>query len=205
MLDKQKGIDISDMFSREDITLAHLETWPRPIFFLTIFCVFTLVVAASYYMFIRGNLDELRDQELYESQKVTEYGRKKSLIARKDKYIQQMAELDLMFASFTEKMPVDSEVPEIIEDITRVATQSGLVTSVISIQNEKNSGLYRELPMKISVSGQYHNLGNFVAGLTQLERLVSLHDFSLGKTEGNEISLELEAKTYRFNSVSNPP
>jgi type IV pilus assembly protein PilO len=59
--------------------------------------------------------------------------------------------------------------------------------------------------MKISVSGQYHNLGNFVAGLTQLERLVSLHDFSLGKTEGNEISLELDAKTYRFNSVGNPP
>ena len=205
MLDKQKGIDISDMFSREDITLAHLETWPRPIFFLTIFCVFTVVVAAGYYMFIHGNLDELRDQELYESQKVTEYGRKKSLIARKDKYIEQMAELDRMFTSFTKKMPVDSEVPEIIEDITRVATQSGLVTSVISIQNEKNSGLYRELPMKISVSGQYHNLGNFVAGLTQLERLVSLHDFSLGKTEGNEILLELEAKTYRFNSVGNPP
>jgi type IV pilus assembly protein PilO len=129
----------------------------------------------------------------------------KLVLLKQHKDPQQMAELDLMFASFTEKMPVDSEVPEIIEDITRVATQSGLVTSVISIQNEKNSGLYRELPMKISVSGQYHNLGNFVAGLTQLERLVSLHDFSLGKTEGNEISLELDAKTYRFNSVGNPP
>jgi len=205
MLDKQKGIHIPDMFSREDITLAHLETWPRPMFFLTIFCVFTVMVAASYFMIIHGNLDKLRDQESYEAQKIIEYGRKKSLVARKDKYIQQMVELDLMFASFTEKMPVDSEVPEIIEDITRVATQSGLVTSVISIQDEKDAGLYTELPIKISVSGQYHNLGNFVAGLTQLERLVSLHDFSLGKTEGNEISLELDAKTYRFNSVGNPP
>ena len=47
MLDKQKGIDIPDMFRTEDITLAHIETWPRPIFFLTIFCVFTVINLVS--------------------------------------------------------------------------------------------------------------------------------------------------------------
>ena len=38
---KQKGIDIPDTFSKEDITLAHLETWPRPIFFFNnLLCVY---------------------------------------------------------------------------------------------------------------------------------------------------------------------
>jgi type IV pilus assembly protein PilO len=199
MLSKQKGIDISGMLTNQNVTLAQIETWPRWIFLLAICCVVTVVIAATYYIAIQGNLGELRAQQLHESQKVIEYGLKRSKITMKDEHINQMAELDQMFEAFIEKMPVDSEVPEIIEDITRVATQSGLVTSVISIQNEEDVELYTELPIKISVSGQYHNLGNFVAGLTQLERLVSLHDFSLEKVEGNEISLKLDAKTYRFN------
>jgi len=114
-----------------------------------------------------------------------------------------MIELDLMFSSFLEKMPVDAQVPETLEDITKVASQSGLVTSIISLQSPVDFDVYFELPVDIKVEGSYHDLGEFVAGLTQLTRLVSLHDFSLETTENGNLALNLGAKTYQFNDKEN--
>ena len=100
-------------------------------------------------------------------------------------------------------MPVDAQVPETLEDITKVASQSGLVTSIISLQSPVDFDVYFELPVDIKVEGSYHDLGEFVAGLTQLTRLVSLHDFSLETTENGNLALNLGAKTYQFNDKEN--
>lgn len=64
-----------------------------------------------------------------------------------------MIELDLMFASFLEQIPADTEVPEIIEDVTKIAAQSGLVTSTISLDSAVDLGVYYALPINVTVEG----------------------------------------------------
>jgi Tfp pilus assembly protein PilO len=47
-------------------------------------------------------------------------------------------------------------------------------------------------------------LGAFVAGLSQVTRLVTMHDFSINHKENGPLIMTLEAKTYRFvDSVNN--
>ena len=187
----------------DSMSFSDIASWDKtPIFGVSI-AVFIVVLSVGYYFLIDNKLQELSVQKNLQSKQIDEFGKKYALVSNKDTYQKQMVELDLMFNSFLEKMPVEAQVPETIEDITKVASQSGLVTSIISLESPVDLGVSFELPVDINVKGRYHDLGGFVAGLTQLRRLVSLHDFSLEMLANGDLALELGAKTYQFNSVEN--
>lgn len=185
------------------MSFSDVASWTRITRFSVSLAAFVAVFSVGYYFIIDTKLQELSEYKNLQSKQINEFGKKYALVSNKESYEKQMIELDLMFSSFLEKMPVDAQVPETIEDITKVASQSGLVTSIISLESPVDLGVYFELPVDIKVEGRYHDLGGFVAGLTQLRRLVSLHDFSLEMLANGDLALELGAKTYQFNSVEN--
>jgi type IV pilus assembly protein PilO len=60
---------------------------------------------------------------------------------------------------------------------------------------------YAELPIRIRLSGSYHNFGNFVSGIAALPRIVTLHDIAITPTSDeavDELTLDVTAKTYRY-------
>ena len=42
------------------------------------------------------------------------------------------------------------------------------------------SGIVYEIPVKVELSGSYHNLGYFFSSLTRLNRIVNISDIKLG-------------------------
>tara|TARA_B100000787_G_scaffold161098_1_gene140645 strand:+ start:1874 stop:2485 length:612 start_codon:yes stop_codon:yes gene_type:complete len=188
-----------EVFSLDSVNFFDVASWNRVTIVSLFLATFIAVFSFGYYFIIDTKLQELSDYKNLQPKLINEFGKKYALVSNKEPYQKQKAELDLMFSSFLEKVPVDAQVPETLENITTVASGSGLVTSNISLQPPVDLGLYFELPMDIQVEGSYHNLAEFVAGLTQLRRLVSLHNFSLKTTVNGDLALNLGAKTYQFN------
>ena len=127
-----------------------------------------------------------------------QYESKAFQAANLDAYRQQMIELDETFGALLKQLPKDTEVPGLLEDITEVAYGSGLSMKSISLQPERASAFYIELPIKIDVTGDYHDFGSFVSGVAALPRIVTLHDYSITQTNGTLLNLVIEAKTYRY-------
>ncbi|MFQ3257353.1 MAG: type IV pilus assembly protein PilO [Porticoccaceae bacterium] len=191
------------LFTEDSIDFSDVATWGKPAIIGASLAVFLVVFFIGYYFLIGNKLQDLDAQVDLQAVKIKEFGEKYALASNKETYQTQMIELDLMFASFLEQIPADTEVPEIIEDVTKIAAQSGLVTSTISLDSAVDLGVYYALPINVTVEGDYHDLGEFVAGLTQLKRLISLHDFSLEKTVNGDLKLNLAAKTFQFNNQEN--
>ena len=191
------------LFTEDSIDFSDVATWGKPAIIGASLAVFLVVFFMGYYFLIGNKLQDLDAQADLQTVKIKEFGKKYALVSNKETYQTQMIELDLMFASFLEQIPADTEVPEIIEDVTKIAAQSGLVTSTISLDSAVDLGVYYALPINVTVEGDYHDLGEFVAGLTQLKRLISLHDFSLEKTVNGDLKLNLAAKTFQFNNQEN--
>jgi type IV pilus assembly protein PilO len=191
------------LFTEDSIDFSDVATWGKPAIIGASLAVFLVVFFIGYYFLIGNKLQDLDAQVDLQAVKIKEFGEKYALASKKETYQTQMIELDLMFASFLEQIPADTEVPEIIEDVTKIAAQSGLVTSTISLDSAVDLGVYYALPINVTVEGDYHDLGEFVAGLTQLKRLISLHDFSLEKTVNGDLKLNLAAKTFQFNNQEN--
>jgi type IV pilus assembly protein PilO len=60
---------------------------------------------------------------------------------------------------------------------------------------------YAELPIKIRVTGSYHQMGEFVSGIAALPRIVTLDEMKItqeNKDVYDNLSFELTAKTYRY-------
>ena len=110
------------------------------------------------------------------------------------------------FAALRRLLPRESEVPGLIEAITRAAVDGGLIVDRVELASERSTlqaGGYLELPIAVVVNGDYHELGAFAAALAGLPHLVVLHDFELRPAAGTaHLTLSATAKTYRLSAAA---
>ena len=110
---------------------------------------------------------------------------------------------------FRSQLPGRTEVPSLLVDISQTGLASGLQEKLFQPAQESRRDFYAELPIKISLTGGYHEFGQFVSGIAALPRIVTLHDIQISQNSGrggrrgtagpsDELTLNLTAKTYRY-------
>ena len=77
---------------------------------------------------------------------------------------------------------------------------NGLEIGTIDLRDESAKEFYVELPIAISATGSYHDLGAFISGMAGLPRIVTLHDFNIFVSPQGSSALQMSivAKTYRY-------
>jgi|TARA_B110000211_G_scaffold149278_1_gene169919 type IV pilus assembly protein PilO len=197
-MNSSPDFNLNKILREGDFNLRHLETWPNTTFSAALVVSISLILFAGYSFFIREIFDSTSTESVLREEKLMIFQSEYALLSGRGAYLSQMTELDAMFSAQAAKMPSESEVAEVIEDISKVATDHGLSTSFVGLEAENKQDLYVELPIKIAVVGSYHALGAFVEGLSQVTRLVTMHDFSINRKENGLLIMTLEARTYRF-------
>lgn len=123
------------------------------------------------------------------------------LAANLEAYRQQLADMEDSFGALLRQLPGETEVPGLVDDITVQGVGSGLEFSTMRLESEVQQEFYIELPIRISVVGDYHDFGSFVSGVASLSRIVTLHDFSISNsTGGTDLLMDITARTYRYKS-----
>src|SRR5690625_1631781 len=87
--------------------------------------------------------------------------------------------MERSFGALLDRLPGDTEVPGLLEDIDARGSESGLEINSIRLEAERQSEYYVELPISINVSGSYHDMGGFVSGVAGMPRIVTLHNFAI--------------------------
>lgn len=193
-LNELKDIDFADL------DIQQIGVWPVALKAILIILIPLIIVTLGYFLKVR-EISELTERAVaQEAVLFKQYQEKAFLAANLDAYREQMIELDKTFGALLKQLPKDTEVPGLLEDITAVAYGSGLVMKSISLQPEKVTEFYVELPIKIDVTGDYHDFGSFVSGVASLPRIVTLHDYVVDQAEGSQLNMQIDAKTYRYKA-----
>ncbi len=191
-----RSIDINDLDT------SNIGSWPPAIKVLVGALVMLLVLALGY-SFSTSELEsqlELKREE--ESTLKEQFATKARMAANLQLYTQQMKEMENSFGVLLRQLPSDTEVPGLLEDITRTGLGSGLEFEEIKLLPEVAQPFYIELPIQITVTGAYHDLATFVSGVAGLPRIVTLHDFDLAPVnpdDGSKLRMSILARTYRYN------
>lgn len=185
-----------------DLDTSNMGSWPRAIKFLVAGLLMLLVLALGYNFSTRdlGSQLDLKREE--ESTLKEQFADKARMAANLDLYTQQLKEMENAFGELLRQLPGDTEVPGLLEDITRTGLGSGLEFEEIKLLPEVAQPFYIELPIRITVTGDYHDLATFVSGVAGLPRIVTLHDFDLAPVSPQgapKLRLSILAKTYRYN------
>ena len=193
-LSELKDIDFADL------DLHQIGVWPVALKTILIVLISLVILGLGYFLKVKEVSQLTRLAAAQEAELMQQYQSKAFLAANLDAYRQQMIALDDTFGALLKQLPKDTEVPGLLEDITEVGYGSGLVMKSISLQPEKISEFYIELPIRIDVTGDYHDFASFVSGVASLPRIVTLHNYAIDQTDSAQLTMVIEAKTYRYKA-----
>lgn len=183
-----------------NLDVNNIGSWPGPVKFILMIVLFALVLGVGYYMHVTEKQNDLTKVERVEADLRKDYEDKAAQAANLEAYRVQKQEMEEAFGALLRQLPSDTEVPGLLEDITRTALDNDLKIESIDLQPEHKTEFYVELPIEVVVEGTYHKIGAFVSGVANLSRIVTLHDFNIQPTKGQPSILRMEilAKTYRY-------
>ncbi len=184
-------------FDPNNLDVSAAGAWPLGVKIISYVLLFLLVVflGVTYYV---SDKEQLLKNKFAEEQKLKEnFSFVSNRVANLEGLRKQMSDVEEQFEEIRRQLPTQKEVPGLLEDITNIGIASGLVINSIALQTERKQQYYIELPILISASGSYHQMGKFVSGIAAIKRIVTLHDFNLSPIGSDQLTISITAKTYR--------
>jgi type IV pilus assembly protein PilO len=180
--------------------------WPLPIRIGAVvawFAVLTLVL--SYFVVWKQKEPELARAESEEMSLRSEFTAKHSKAVNLEIYKSQLKDIERSFGALLRQLPGKTEVPNLLVDISQTGLAAGLQEKLFQPGDERKQDFYAEKPIKLRLTGSYHEFGEFVSGIAALPRIVTLHNIEIKPASTNakdaqpdELTLDLTAKTYRY-------
>jgi type IV pilus assembly protein PilO len=113
-----------------------------------------------------------------------------------------LQELDAELKKAVAQLPEKREIPDLLSNISRKAQQSGLNILLFRPRAEKYQDFYAEVPVDITVKGNFHNTVNFFDEVGRMDRLVNIDNigFKNPTVAGDNVLLETTsvATAFRF-------
>lgn len=182
----------------KNLDLKDLGALPVPIKLIGIGAICVLILALGYWYVVQPRIDELRQAEAKEEDLRGSFLSKKALAVNLPAYKQQMEDMQKTFGALLRQLPNTSEVPDLLVDITQAGLGRGLEFVLFKPDRERPIDFYAELPINITVTGGYHQLGLFVSDLAALPRIVTVENISITGNDKGVLTMSALAKTYRY-------
>ena len=191
LLEELQSLDINDV-----------GRWPLAFRAAVIAIIFLLVVGLGvYWTIVQDKWPALQRAEQDHDELKLTFENKQRKAANYDDYLEQLAEIEQSFGTMLRQLPGETEIPNLIVDISQTGLAAGLQENLFQPQAEIPKDFYAEKPIKIRLSGGYHEIANFVSGIAALPRIVTLHDITITRENDNaydQLSMEVTAQTYRY-------
>jgi type IV pilus assembly protein PilO len=186
----------------QNLDINDVGRWPLVFRAAVIAIVFVVVVGFGIYWFIiEDKAPQLqRERDTEETLRVT-FENKQKKAANYDAYKSQLAQMEQSFGTMLRQLPGETEIPSLIVDVSQTGLAAGLQEKLFQPQDEIRKDFYAEKPIKITLSGGYHEIAKFVSGVAALPRIVTLHDINITPNAADnydELTLAVTAKTYRY-------
>jgi len=176
--------------------------WPLVFRAAVIVIVFAAVTGLGiYWTIIKDKAPQLQRAQADEETLLQTFDIKMRKAVNYDEYVKQLEEIKQGFGTMLRQLPGETEIPSLIVDISQTGLAAGLQEKLFQPQGEVPKDFYAEKPIKIRLSGSYHEIANFVSGVAALPRIVTLHDINITPEDQDtfdRLSLEVTAKTYRY-------
>jgi type IV pilus assembly protein PilO len=168
---------------------------PKAILLTLIVLVF---VALGAFFDWKDQWDTLQTAQQEEGRLKEQFTQKKAKAINYDLYVQQLAEIEQSFGALVKQLPNRSEIDALLTDINQAGLGRGLQFDLFRpAPQERMADFYAELPISISITGNYHDIGAFASDVAALPRIVTLNDVAIANNKGT-LTMDAVAKTFRY-------
>ncbi len=191
LVEELKSLDVND-----------IGRWPLLFRLAAVVLTFLAVLGFGiWFMIVKDLHPRLEAVEADEEEYRLVFENKQRKAANYDAYKAQLDQIEQSFGTMLRQLPGETEIPSLIVDISQTGLAAGLQEKLFQPQAEIPRDFYAEKPIKIQLSGGFHEIANFVSGVAALPRIVTLHNITITPEEGDSLdrlSMEVTAQTYRY-------
>lgn len=161
-----------------------------------------LITAGNYFGLIQGTQEAI-DSAIREMRaEEDKWIQNKGIADNLNEYRKQKDVLEQRLAAALKQMPEEANIDAIISSFYEIGTKSGLEINLVEPKAESGKGFYAEIPMGLTVTGNYHEIAVFFDSISKMERIVNISGIKLSKPRiKNEkvlVDSSFTATTFRF-------
>lgn len=162
-----------------------------------------IAVAAAGYFFVLSDVQAgLEAERNREPQLRQDYTSKLAQAVNLPELRKQKSQVEEYVTQLEKQLPGKAEIDSLLSDISSAGVGRGLQFELFRPGQVVVKDYYAELPIALKVSGRYHDIGAFAADVSNLSRIVTLHNLVVvaptGRDAGGGLSMEATARTYRY-------
>lgn len=189
--------------ARADLSLGKLPMGAR----VVVATLMMALVGVAYYVIFYSELSgRIAGEKAREGQLTADLGevRKAEFAYQKD--LTELTERQQRQRELNKVLPTTSEYPAFLSAVQNVANVSGVALTAWSPNPEVPDKFYARIPMRVELSGRFHQIEKFFYGVGQLDRVINIENISLTdpKIVGEDLVLKAEGLATAFRALENP-
>ena len=174
--------------------------------------LFIVILAVFIYFFYWPKFEKIASLKAELTKIEAKLATAKRNAAGLKKFQAKIKEAEAQFNMAMKKLPEKEEIPSLLTAISDSGQAAGLDFLLFEPKAEKKKEFYAEIPVAMSLRGDYHNLAVFFDQVARLNRIVNIENIKMsrgkkGKNSSASSSKALTATctavTYKF--IDEPP
>jgi type IV pilus assembly protein PilO len=181
--------------------LKKIGSAPAPIKFAIIIILCVGLAVAGYFLDTTKQKIELEKVTAEEQELREIFSTKQAKAANLEAYKQQLDEMRTSFGTLLRQLPNETEIETLLTDVSQTGISAGLEIDFFKPEGLRPKEFYSEYPIKLKVTGHYHEFAEFISGVAALPRIVTVQDIEVKPVDpkgGTKLTMELTAITYQY-------
>jgi type IV pilus assembly protein PilO len=165
--------------------------------------LFVVLIGAAYFVVFYGDLASSITAE--KSREGRLRGELSEAMQNEFSYQKDLAELSerqQRQRELVKILPTETEYPAFLSSVQNVANVAGIALNAWSPMPEEAAEFYSRVPLKLQLTGRYHQIAKFFHGVSQLDRVINMENISLTepKPDGEDIVVKVDALATAFRA-----
>jgi type IV pilus assembly protein PilO len=149
--------------------------------------------------------EKIADLKSQYEQKSAELARARASVADLPRFEAEYEQLHQRWEMASELLPTERQLPTLLRKITLAGQQTGVTFTMFRPGAVQPSDFHTEMPIAVSVAGDYHAVGSFLSELANMRRIVTVSNLKLttnNKNDGTGSTVaEFTASAYSLNTA----
>jgi len=182
----------------KQLDLKTLADWPLPTKLAALGLLCVAIVLAGWWFDWRGGMETLNAAKQKETELRSVFTTKKNQAINLEAYTKQLVDIEQAFGALLKQLPNKQEMDALITDVNQAGLGRGLQFDLFKPEAETVSEFYAETPIRVKVTGGYHDVAAFVSDVSKLSRIVTLQDIAMEPAKDGVLNMDAIVKTYRY-------
>lgn len=166
--------------------------------------IIVALTAANFFLLVQPTEDDIKKQVEQRRKLDLDLAEKSEIAQNLNERRRELDVLDQKLAEALTELPEKKEIDELLAQINDIGRKSGLEIARVEPGKESVGGgeFFARIPIKMTVSGNYHEIAVFMQELANMRRIVNVNGIALDKPSVKNEKVILQssfvATTFRF-------